>query len=172
MNFGDEAATAWGSAEGRSLVGRHGQVVKTTGCSGMTRARTTIIGTSGESSNKALARRFYEEVRDLWRMKMKNAGNPARKLSRVTVSSGSVDAIREKPAPVSELAATLGRDRKAVKRDVALLDSVGLGLLPRSIDWWRRSDRRAEPITPPTPYPRSGPHAHRSHPTHRSRTPA
>jgi predicted transcriptional regulator len=35
-------------------------------------------------------------------------------------------AVREKPAPVSELAATLKRDRKAVKRDVSLLESFGL----------------------------------------------
>lgn len=37
-----------------------------------------------------------------------------------------IRALREKPAPVSELAATLRRDRKAVKRDVALLESFGL----------------------------------------------
>jgi len=37
-----------------------------------------------------------------------------------------IHAIREKPAPVSELAATLGRDRKAVRRDVSLLESYGL----------------------------------------------
>ena len=37
-----------------------------------------------------------------------------------------IHALREKPAPVSELAATLGRDRKAVKRDVTLLESFGL----------------------------------------------
>ncbi len=37
-----------------------------------------------------------------------------------------IHAIREKPAPVSELAVTLGRDRKAVTRDVSLLQSFGL----------------------------------------------
>ena len=37
-----------------------------------------------------------------------------------------IHAVREKPAPVSVLAATLGRDRKAVKRDVTLLESFGL----------------------------------------------
>jgi predicted transcriptional regulator len=37
-----------------------------------------------------------------------------------------IHAVREKPAPVSELAATLRRDRKAVKRDVTLLESFGL----------------------------------------------
>jgi predicted transcriptional regulator len=37
-----------------------------------------------------------------------------------------IHALREKPAPVSELAATLRRDRKAVKRDVTLLESFGL----------------------------------------------
>ena len=37
-----------------------------------------------------------------------------------------IHAVREKPAPVSELAATLRRDRKAVKRDVSLLESFGL----------------------------------------------
>ena len=37
-----------------------------------------------------------------------------------------IHAIRKKPAPVSELAATLRRDRKAVKRDVTLLESFGL----------------------------------------------
>jgi predicted transcriptional regulator len=37
-----------------------------------------------------------------------------------------IRAIRAKPAPVSELAATLRRDRKAVKRDVSLLESFGL----------------------------------------------
>lgn len=37
-----------------------------------------------------------------------------------------IRAVREKPAPVSELAATLRRDRKAVRRDVTLLESFGL----------------------------------------------
>ncbi|MDX2149131.1 MAG: hypothetical protein SFV54_00220 [Bryobacteraceae bacterium] len=37
-----------------------------------------------------------------------------------------IRAVREKPAPVSELAVTLRRDRKAVKRDVSLLESLGL----------------------------------------------
>jgi predicted transcriptional regulator len=37
-----------------------------------------------------------------------------------------IHAIRKKPAAVSELAATLQRDRKAVKRDVSLLESYGL----------------------------------------------
>ena len=37
-----------------------------------------------------------------------------------------IRAVREKPAPVSELAVTLRRDRKAVKRDVSLLESFGL----------------------------------------------
>lgn len=37
-----------------------------------------------------------------------------------------IHAVREKPAPVSELAVTLRRDRKAVKRDVSLLESFGL----------------------------------------------
>src|SRR5579859_7631758 len=32
-------------------------------------------------------------------------------------------AVRARPAPVSELAGALGRDRKAVRRDVALLES-------------------------------------------------
>lgn len=35
-------------------------------------------------------------------------------------------AVRIKPAPVSELAVTLKRDRKAVRRDVSLLESFGL----------------------------------------------
>ena len=35
-------------------------------------------------------------------------------------------AVRAKPAPVSKLAATLRRDRKAVRRDVSLLESFGL----------------------------------------------
>jgi predicted transcriptional regulator len=37
-----------------------------------------------------------------------------------------LDAVRRKPAAVSELAVTLGRDRKAVKRDVTVLESFGL----------------------------------------------
>src|SRR5215831_15638770 len=37
-----------------------------------------------------------------------------------------IQAVREKPAPVSELATTLGRDRKAVRRDVTILESFGL----------------------------------------------
>jgi predicted transcriptional regulator len=37
-----------------------------------------------------------------------------------------IHAIREKPGSVSELAVTLRRDRKAVKRDVSLLESFGL----------------------------------------------
>lgn len=35
-------------------------------------------------------------------------------------------AVRAKPAAVSELAVTLKRDRKAVRRDVSLLESFGL----------------------------------------------
>jgi len=35
-------------------------------------------------------------------------------------------AVRAKPAPVSELAMILRRDRKAVRRDVSLLQSFGL----------------------------------------------
>ena len=35
-------------------------------------------------------------------------------------------AVRAKPTPVSKLAATLRRDRKAVRRDVSLLESFGL----------------------------------------------
>ena len=42
-----------------------------------------------------------------------------------------IHAVREKPAPVSELATTLRRDRKAVKRDVSLLESYGLSTLVR-----------------------------------------
>jgi len=103
---------------------------------------------------------------------MRNVAKSTRKLSRVTVSSGTVDgfivrsltragkldggemvspeiavtfedpsdlvrvlseervrilrAVRKKPAAVSELAITLGRDRTAVKRDVHLLASFGL----------------------------------------------
>jgi predicted transcriptional regulator len=37
-----------------------------------------------------------------------------------------IRAVREKPAAVSELAATLRRDRKAVKRDGTVLESFGL----------------------------------------------
>jgi predicted transcriptional regulator len=37
-----------------------------------------------------------------------------------------IHAVRVKPAQVSELAVTLKRDRKAVKRDVSLLESFGL----------------------------------------------
>jgi predicted transcriptional regulator len=37
-----------------------------------------------------------------------------------------LDAVRAKPAPVTELAVTLKRDRKAVRRDVSLLESFGL----------------------------------------------
>jgi predicted transcriptional regulator len=37
-----------------------------------------------------------------------------------------IRALREKPAAVSELSATLRRDRKAVKRDVTVLESFGL----------------------------------------------
>jgi predicted transcriptional regulator len=37
-----------------------------------------------------------------------------------------LDAVRAKPAPVSDLAVTLKRDRKAVRRDVTLLESFGL----------------------------------------------
>jgi predicted transcriptional regulator len=35
-------------------------------------------------------------------------------------------ALRKKPAPVSELAVTLRRDRTAVRRDVSVLESFGL----------------------------------------------
>ncbi|MGO9258817.1 MAG: MarR family transcriptional regulator [Bryobacteraceae bacterium] len=37
-----------------------------------------------------------------------------------------LDAVRKKPAPVSELAMVLKRDRTAVKRDVRILTSFGL----------------------------------------------
>ena len=35
-------------------------------------------------------------------------------------------AVRARPTPISELAGTLRRDRKAVRRDVSLLESFGL----------------------------------------------
>jgi len=37
-----------------------------------------------------------------------------------------IRAVRQKPAAVSELAVTLMRDRKAVQRDVSLLETFGL----------------------------------------------
>jgi predicted transcriptional regulator len=37
-----------------------------------------------------------------------------------------LDAVRKKPAPVSELAAVLKRDRTAVRRDVRILMTYGL----------------------------------------------
>jgi predicted transcriptional regulator len=37
-----------------------------------------------------------------------------------------IHAVREKPAPVSELAIVLKRDRTAVKRDVKILATFGL----------------------------------------------
>lgn len=37
-----------------------------------------------------------------------------------------IRAVRKKPAPVSDLAAVLKRDRSAVKRDVKVLTSLGL----------------------------------------------
>jgi len=37
-----------------------------------------------------------------------------------------LDAVRRRPAPVSELAAVLKRDRTAVRRDVRILTTFGL----------------------------------------------
>ena len=37
-----------------------------------------------------------------------------------------IRAVRDKPAPVSDLAMVLKRDRTAVRRDVSLLESLGL----------------------------------------------
>jgi predicted transcriptional regulator len=53
--------------------------------------------------------------------------DPADLLRVLTVQRVRVlDAVRKKPAPVSELAVVLKRDRTAVKRDVKILTSFGL----------------------------------------------
>ena len=57
-----------------------------------------------------------------------------------------IHALREKPAPVSELAATLRRDRKAVKRDVNLLESFGLVNARQEINPGHGRRRIIEPL--------------------------
>lgn len=53
--------------------------------------------------------------------------DPADLLRVLTVQRVRVlDAVRKKPAPVSDLAIVLKRDRTAVKRDVKILTSFGL----------------------------------------------
>jgi predicted transcriptional regulator len=53
--------------------------------------------------------------------------DPADLLRALTVQRVRVlHAVRHKPAPVSELATVLKRDRTAVKRDVKVLTSLGL----------------------------------------------
>ena len=56
-----------------------------------------------------------------------------------------IHAVREKPAPVSELAVTLRRDRKAVKRDVSLLESFGLVIAREEINPGHGRRRIIEP---------------------------
>jgi predicted transcriptional regulator len=57
-----------------------------------------------------------------------------------------IHALRQKPAPVSELAATLRRDRKAVKRDVTLLESFGLVSAREEINPGHGRRRIIEPL--------------------------
>ena len=57
-----------------------------------------------------------------------------------------IHALREKPAPVSELAVTLRRDRKAVKRDVTLLESFGLVNAREEINPGHGRKRIIEPL--------------------------
>jgi predicted transcriptional regulator len=57
-----------------------------------------------------------------------------------------IHAVREKPAPVSELAATLRRDRKAVKRDVIVLESFGLVNAREEINPGHGRKRIIEPL--------------------------
>ena len=57
-----------------------------------------------------------------------------------------IHAVRERPAPVSELAVTLRRDRKAVKRDVSLLESFGLVSAREEINPGHGRRRIIEPL--------------------------
>lgn len=57
-----------------------------------------------------------------------------------------IHALREKPAPLSELAATLRRDRKAVRRDVNLLESFGLVSAREEINPGHGRRRIIEPL--------------------------
>ena len=54
-------------------------------------------------------------------------------------------AVRAKPAPISDLAAILGRDRKAVRRDVSLLQSFGLVLTREEVNPGHGRKRISEP---------------------------
>ena len=94
-----------------------------------TSSRVTVSSGSveafiGRSLERARKMDRGEKLRSEITMSFEDPADLVRVLSveRVRV----IHAIREKPAAVSELAATLGRDRKAVKRDVSLLESYGL----------------------------------------------
>lgn len=56
-----------------------------------------------------------------------------------------IRAVREKPEPVSELAVTLQRDRKAVKWDVSLLEAFGLVKAREEINPGHGRKRTIEP---------------------------
>jgi predicted transcriptional regulator len=92
------------------------------------RGVTVSSGTVGEFIKRSLDRaRKIDRGEKLPSEITMTFENPA-DLIRV-LSAGRVrvlHAVRAKPAPVSELAATLRRDRKAVRRDVSLLESFGL----------------------------------------------
>ncbi len=81
----------------------------------------TFIGRSLERARKLdRGRKLPHEIT----MSFEDPADLVRVLSAERVRV--IHAVREKPAPVSELAITLKRDRKAVKRDVTLLESFGL----------------------------------------------
>jgi predicted transcriptional regulator len=78
----------------------------------------------GRSLNRARKLDRGEELPPEITMTFEDPADLVRVLSAERVRV--IHAVREKPAAVSELAATLRRDRKAVKRDVTLLESFGL----------------------------------------------
>jgi predicted transcriptional regulator len=57
-----------------------------------------------------------------------------------------LDAVRKKPAPVSELAMVLKRDRTAVKRDVKILTSFGLVKIHEETNPGHGRRRTVEPL--------------------------
>ncbi len=90
----------------------------------MTVSSGTVEAFVGRSIERARKMDRREELPSEIRMTFEDPADLVRVLSpeRIRV----LRSVRAKPAPVTELAAALGRDRKAVRRDVSLLESFKL----------------------------------------------
>ncbi len=89
---------------------------------------TVMSGTVDEFVGRSLARARKldrgEKLRTQITLAFEDPSDLVRVLSAQRVRL--LNSVRSKPAPVSDLAITLHRDRKSVRRDVSLLESFGL----------------------------------------------